>query len=137
MTIGFAGFVGVVWSTWNGPARVSWVTFLYAVMGVASVFYWAWTEANGSGDLRPYAVAAFLPMFFVPLLLLIQPKPRLTPYIWCLLGLYLLAKLLEYFDAEVFTALGISGHSLKHVFAAAGSVALALGLARHAQIDHL
>ena len=42
-----------------------------------------------------------------------------------MIGFYAIAKLCEHFDAATFDVLGfISGHSLKHVFAALSSAAL-------------
>ena len=100
------------------------------VAGLTSVVYWYATEAEGRGDLRPYFLVQFLPMALVPVILLLFPS-RLskTGYIWGLLGAYTVAKILELYDADVFHALGgISGHSLKHLFAALGCYSFLLAL---------
>jgi hypothetical protein len=91
--------------------------------GVASVGYWDWSELQGRGDLRAYAVIQFLPMLLIPLMLLIYPsKGHSAPWLWGTLGFYLLAKVAEYFDAAIYDALVIvSGHSIKHVL---GSLAV-------------
>jgi hypothetical protein len=90
------------------------------IVGLVSVGYWAWTESHGVGDLRPYAIVQFLPLLMIPVILLTH-KPVIgeARYFWWMLAFYVLAKLLEYFDADIF-AFGylISGHSLKHVAAA-------------------
>ncbi len=94
------------------------------VAGVASVLYW-----RASDDLRPYALVQFLPVLLIPLILGLYPR-RGSGGIWLALACYVLAKLLEHFDASLLTALGggISGHSLKHVAAALGMYALLRGL---------
>ena len=102
------------------------------VLGIGSVVYWHLTEQAGNGDLRPYIIAQFLPMILIPMILLLFPS-RLwqARYIWAVLGSYLLAKLLELADEQVF-ALGdvISGHSLKHVVAALGAYLFLLAVRR-------
>jgi hypothetical protein len=88
------------------------------VIGLGSVVYWRWSEANGAGDLRPYGIVQFYPMLAIPFLLFAYP-PRYThdrSYIG-IFGFYLLAKILEFQDPWVFSLLGetVSGHSLKHL----------------------
>lgn len=98
--------------------------------GVFSVVYWRISELAGRGDLRPYALVQFLPVLLIPMVLLLYPRPR-GGWVWVGLLAYVLAKLLEQFDAPVFVALGqISGHSLKHLAAAGAMWALLLGLQR-------
>lgn len=103
------------------------------VLGVASVFYWHHTETLGRGDLRLYAWVQFFPTLSIPLMLLMFP-PRYSGqrYLWLMIAGYALAKVLEHFDASVFGLLGggVSGHSLKHLAAAAGCWQLVLYL-RH------
>jgi len=71
----------------------------------------------------------YLPVLLIPLILLLYPRSDSGP-VWIALGCYVLAKLLELFDAQVYAALGgtIRGHSLKHVAAAMGMWALLAGL---------
>jgi hypothetical protein len=97
------------------------ILWLLLAAGIGSVLYWAWTESSGNGDLRPYAVVQFLPIILMPLILIMFRQRYLsnTLLIWAF-ALYFLAKVFEYFDAQIFTALGfISGHSIKHIAAAA------------------
>lgn len=125
MTIAFMGLFSMVLAD---RVDLRWRKALLPllVVGVASVAYWGWTEAQGAGDLRPYALVQFLPMFLIPLVLMLYPAPRKD--LGCYIGLiccYGLAKLLEYFDAPVFELTGlVSGHSLKHLAAALATLFL-------------
>lgn len=88
--------------------------------GVASVGYWYWTERQGQGDLRAYAVIQFLPMLLMPLMLIICRGNGLrTPWLWGSLGIYALAKVAEHLDTVIYDTTGtVSGHSVKHVLGA-------------------
>ena len=97
---------------------------LFMLAGVFSVEYWRYTESLGQGDLRPYALVQFLPMIVLALVLALFPRPdRRTSWLFYTFGFYVLAKLLEHFDRQVYEALGhaVSGHTLKHLAAAAGT----------------
>ncbi len=90
-------------------------------LGMVSVIYWHVSEQAGQGDLRFYAVVQFFPMLAVPLICLLFPPHRLDcRYLVPMFGLYDLAKVCEHFDHGIFVLLGhtISGHTLKHLFAA-------------------
>ena len=91
------------------------------VIAVLSLLLWRW-----SGDLRLYGWVQFFPVVTLPLMfLLLPPKYTGTGYWIVAAGLYLLAKLFEYFDAEIYSALyAVSGHTLKHFAAAAACFAI-------------
>jgi hypothetical protein len=96
------------------------------ILGAASVFYWAWTESRGVGDLRPYALVQFLPFVLIALMLLIYPGSRESAaWIWRAILMYFLAKLAEQLDAPIYRAVGVSGHTIKHLLSA-GAVLFAL-----------
>jgi hypothetical protein len=88
--------------------------------GILSIVYWHITELNGHGDLRAYALVQFLPALLIPLILwLFRSKLDGNKYIWSILGAYALSKCMELLDAPVYSKLEIlSGHTLKHLFAA-------------------
>ncbi|MEO7650009.1 MAG: hypothetical protein ABIZ80_06045, partial [Bryobacteraceae bacterium] len=74
-------------------------------------------------DLRLYALVQFYPMLAVPLMLLLFP-PRYTGVagVWGMIGFYVLAKVLELTDPQIWrSAFPLSGHSWKH---AVGAVAM-------------
>ena len=132
MAIVFMAFFSVILAE-HVNARVGRLALVpLEVLGVGSVVYWYFTEVAGHGDLRPYILTQFLPIILIPLILLFFPA-RLWParLIWAVLGTYVLAKVLELADAQVF-ALGhaISGHSLKHVAAALGAYLFLLAVKR-------
>jgi hypothetical protein len=94
-----------------------------AGLGAASVLYWDATERAGMGDLRPYALAQLYPVIAIPVLMGLFPA-RYTRGGDLLLaaGLYAVAKGAEALDAPIL-ALGqvVSGHTVKHVVAAAAA----------------
>ncbi len=94
------------------------------LFGAASVIYWYLTEQAGHGDLRPYALVQFLPVLLIPLILwLFESKLNHDRYIWGIVGAYTASKLMELFDAGLYSVFGLlSGHSLKHLTAAFGTL---------------
>ena len=90
------------------------------VSGIASVVYWHVSELNGNGDLRAYVLVQFLPILLIPLILLLfDSRLNGNKYIWGVIGAYAISKVMEFFDVPIYSALDvISGHSLKHLFAA-------------------
>ena len=104
-------------------ARVGVVVMLplLLVVGVASVVYWAWTEAAGHGDLRPYGLVQFYPMLAIPLICWLFPGRQTSgKHVFYLIFWYALAKLCEHFDHGIYALLGdaVSGHTLKHLLSA-------------------
>jgi len=128
MTIGFMGLFVALLSEFSG-LRLGSIALITAVaIGVGTVVYWAVAD-----DLRFYAWVQFMPLAVVIILLLTYVS-RFT-HSWLLglaLLLYLVAKLAEHFDSTIFSALGqsASGHTFKHLFAAAGCYILLLFLKR-------
>ncbi|MFZ2406072.1 MAG: ceramidase domain-containing protein [Methylobacter sp.] len=94
------------------------------IAGIASAVYWYATELNGHGDLRAYVLVQFLPVLLIPLILwLFDSKLNNDKYIWGVIGAYGLSKLMELWDARLYTIFGLlSGHSLKHLTAAFGTL---------------
>jgi hypothetical protein len=85
-------------------------------LGVFSLLAWRWT-----GDLRLYGWVQFFPVVALPLMfLLLAPKYTGTHFWIVAAALYVLAKMLERFDDEIYS-IGrfASGHTLKHLAAAA------------------
>jgi hypothetical protein len=95
---------------------------LLEVLGVASVFYWQLSELRGHGDLRFYAAIQVYAILILLLALLLPPTYTRGSDFAVVVGFYILAKILEEGDRQVFT-LGriVSGHTLKHLAAATAS----------------
>lgn len=86
-------------------------------LGIASVAWWALFD-----DLRLYVVVQFFPVLAIPVLVWAYPGRHTTDRgLWASLGCYVLAKILEEADGLVLAFGGwVSGHTLKHLLAAAG-----------------
>lgn len=97
------------------------------LLGIASVLWWIWTEHQGQGDLRWYLIVQFYPLLTMVLMLLFLPGSYTHgKYYWGVLICYVIAKLVELQDKQIFefTYGVISGHNLKHLFAALAVVLL-------------
>ncbi len=91
------------------------------LVGMASVVYWIATERMGAGNVLPYALLQGYAVFVLLIMAILHPS-RYTRAsdLYFIFGWYVLAKLLESFDALVLAHNHIvSGHTLKHVAAAA------------------
>jgi hypothetical protein len=107
------------------------------LIGIGSVLYWYYTESLGRGDLRLYGIVQFLPLVLISLILLMYQLPNnYLPYIIALMIFYALSRIAEAFDHEIFEALRyVSGHTLKHLFAAAGTYCILKMLIRRADFE--
>jgi hypothetical protein len=130
MTISLMAFVAIVIGEHVDVGIARRVLLPLVAVGIASAAYWGVSERLGRSDLRPYAIVQFLPMVLIPLILLMYPSRLTKPWIhWLVFASYAVAKVLELLDGGVHRALGFaSGHSLKHVAAAAAMFILVLGL---------
>lgn len=90
-------------------------------IGLFSLLLWRWTD-----DLRLYFWVQFFPALALLLLFLLYPPKYTGTNYWIVaIGLYALAKGLEFSDNAVFSAgYFLSGHTLKHLVAAAACFAV-------------
>ncbi|MFQ5634751.1 MAG: ceramidase domain-containing protein [Gammaproteobacteria bacterium] len=135
MTFSFMAFFAVIIGE-NISVR-SGVRLLWPLvaLGVMSVVYWHFSELQGRGDLRPYALVQFLPMLLIPVILLLYRSPFTSRgWIWTALCAYGASKLTEFADQPIYEALGLGGHALKHLLAAAGALAILYALLRRAPV---
>lgn len=109
---------------WAQPA----VLATALVLASASVALWWASELAGRSDLRAYLFVQFLPMLIVPAALWMRlPRQTLSAVPdsawWGVPAGYAIAKGFELADHAVLDALGgwISGHTLKHLAAAAAA----------------
>ena len=122
MTVAFMGLFVALVSEHLGEALERFMLVPAVTVGVASAVWWHYTD-----DLRIYYWVQFTPLVCIPLALATFPG-RYTHRIALLYGLalYVLAKLAETWDREIFesTRNVVSGHTLKHVLAAGAVLAV-------------
>jgi len=96
-----------------------WLFPILEAAGIGSVLVWRAGELHGHGDLRFYAAVQVYAILILLLLLLFPAKYTRGSDFAVVVGFYILAKILEESDRQVF-ALGhvVSGHTLKHLAAA-------------------
>lgn len=123
MTIGFMGLFVALLAEYI-DLRAGKILLIPALaIGIFSVLYWGWRD-----DLRLYYWVQGMPLLIVPLLvILFRPHYSQQVKLIVALGFYVLAKITELYDREVFELTGVllSGHSLKHLLSAVGILALA------------
>jgi len=131
MTVSFMALVAIVVGEQVDEHLGSRLLWPLLAVGVGSVLVWWFGERVGRGDLRMYLLVQFLPMLLLPLMMSLYPT-RLHPigWLWALLGLYACAKAFEFADATILGATSVSGHSLKHLVAAAAMAMLVFALRR-------
>lgn len=122
MTVGFMGLFVALSSEYVNEKLLKTLLIPAILVGAASVWYWHLTD-----DLRLYAWVQFMPLGSI-LIYLTLFKSRYTHSRLLLfaLGLYVLAKVAETYDVDIYEAIGglASGHTIKHLLAAAGCYAL-------------
>lgn len=128
MTVAFMGiFVALLGECLHaGLARKLLVPAI--VVGIISIVVWARTD-----DLRMYAWVQFAPMLLLPVVLLLFRIPYTQGQLLMVaLGWYVLAKVAEFLDGHIFmlTQEIISGHTIKHLCAAATCYSVYLMLRR-------
>jgi hypothetical protein len=100
--------------------KMLWPALMIALL---SIIYWVW-----KGDLRVYVLVQFLPMLLTPLILLMFPAGKIKTYFWLVLVAYAAAKIFEAADVSVYNTIKISGHTIKHFFAALAPLFLMLAI---------
>jgi hypothetical protein len=128
MTVAFMGFFASMIGERIAVRASTWLLWPLVWLGFASVYNWHMGELHDAGDLRLYGFVQFYPLFGIPLLLcLFRARYTRSGYVIVALSWYLLAKVLETgpVDEGIFR-LGqvVSGHTLKHLAAAAGAYAV-------------
>jgi Ceramidase len=121
MTLAFAAILAFVVAE-RVSARAGAILLWPALaIGLFSLLVWLWTD-----DLRLYFWVQFFPGPALLLLFLLYPPKYTGTYYWVIaVGLYTLAKVFEFSDRAVFSAgYLLSGHTLKHLSAAAACFAI-------------
>lgn len=117
MTVGFMGLLAAMLGERVSARAARALLVPLLALGALSVAVWARTD-----DLRLYGVVQFGSLAIVLLLLVSYRAPhRDSHYVGWALAFYGLAKIFEALDAPIYDLGGIvSGHTLKHLAAAAG-----------------
>ena len=115
MTISFMGlFIAVLSESIQDDIERRYLTAAI-LTGIASVFYWHFTD-----DLRFYALVQFGPLISLPIVLAFcKRRYSHRHYLGYALVFYGLAKLCEIYDQEVYRLDNqvLCGHTLKHLLA--------------------
>jgi len=130
MTIGFMSLVAIIISEYFSPQAGKNSLIPLLLLGASSVAYWAYTEARGIGDLRPYAIVQFLPMLLIPMVIVLyRARSDLGRYVWWMSGFYVAAKVFEQLDVQLYSVGEVlSGHSVKHLLASLAPASMVYGL---------
>jgi Ceramidase len=121
MTLAFAAILALVVAE-RVNARAGAILLWPAIaIGLFSLLLWLWTD-----DLRLYFWVQFFPGLALLVLFLLCPPKYTGTYYWIIAaGLYALAKVFEFSDHVIFSAGHLlSGHTLKHLTAAAACFAI-------------
>jgi len=133
MTIGFMGLLVALLAEYVNARLGRFLLVPALLMGLSSVLYW-----HRFDDLRFYVWIQFVPLLTVPVLMVLF-RPRYSRQ-WLLavaLACYMLAKLAEAYDREVFVFMQsfFSGHSFKHLLAASGCFSVLVMLKTRRRVD--
>lgn len=132
MSVLFMAWFAIQLNDRLGPRVGLYALPVLVALGMAAVGYWIWSEAQGRGDLRAYGLMQFLPMLLLLLLfVLFPPRYSRAGDVLVVLALYGLALGAEWLDRPLFELSGlISGHTVKHLIAAAAAAWALAMLAR-------
>ncbi len=117
MTIVFMSLFSIIISEFINAKIGRLLLFPLLIIGALSIVFWI-----SNNDLRMYALVQFYPMLAIPVILIFfKSNYNKTLGYWLLLLAYVIAKIMEHLDEQIYIALGfISGHSLKHIVASIG-----------------
>ena len=121
MTLSFAAILALVVKERVSARAGAILLWPSLAIGLFSLLLWRWTD-----DLRLYFWVQFFPGLAVVSLFLLYPPQYTGTYYWiAAAALYALAKVFEFLDGEIFSVgYLLSGHTLKHLAAAAACFAI-------------
>ena len=128
ITVGFMGLLAALLGEYVDRRWASALLVPLVLMGIGSVVYWAVFD-----DLRLYAWVQFMPLLVLPVVMVLFRSPYTHQgLLVAALAWYVLAKIAEGYDAAVLEATTglVSGHTLKHLLAAAACYTLLVMLRR-------
>jgi hypothetical protein len=121
MTLSFAAILAIVVGERVSETIGAILLWPALAVGLFSLLLWLWTD-----DLRLYFWVQFFPVLAVVSLFFLYPPKYSGTFYWIAAGLlYAIAKVFEFADELVYSVGGLlSGHTLKHLAAAAASFAI-------------
>jgi len=124
MTLAFMGLVSAMISERISVSAGFYLLPVLLFIGAGSVMLWWYSEARGAGDLRFYAAVQAYAVLILPVLLLLPPRYTRGSDFGMVFGFYVLAKIFETTDRQIFSLDHhiISGHTLKHLAAGAAGI---------------
>ena len=121
MTIVFMSFVTLLIAETISIRVGLWLWPLLLGIGIYSVFRWRSSELANMGDMSLYlSVQAFTVIAVIVMLFASSPYKNRTTDLIIIVALYILAKVFELLDYQIYALTNdiISGHTLKHLAAA-------------------
>ena len=118
MTMAFMGLFVSLLGEYLGYRFAAILLVPAVLLGIATVLYWALFD-----DLRLYYWVQLVPLLTIPAaMMLFQSRYTRDWLLLVALGCYALSKVAEVYDQAIFRATSevVSGHTLKHLLAAAG-----------------
>jgi hypothetical protein len=134
MTVAFMSLLAAVVSERISVRAGNLLLAPLVILGIASVAYWRWSALAGVENLRPYLAVQFGSIAVIlAIAALFRSRYTHGSVIFAVAAAYGVAKVVESLDREIY-ALGewMSGHTLKHLAAAAGIYLLLKSLERRA-----
>jgi hypothetical protein len=117
MTIAFMALFSIVISEFINESLGRKLLLPLLIVGLLSIVYWLIFN-----DLKVYVLVQFYPIVAILIsLIFFQSSYTLKIGYWLLVLAYIVAKVVEHFDAAIHQVFGLlSGHTLKHIIAALG-----------------
>lgn len=129
MTVAFTGLLAVLLNERVKPRLGTQLLLLLIAIGAFTVLFWYCT-----GNLAPYsALQAFAALGMLFMLIFFKPSYSGDRYLYWAVAWYAVAKVLESQDRTIY-AIGVSGHTLKHLAASVSSLMLVRLLQRRSAI---
>ncbi len=128
MMIGFMGLFSAVLTEFLNPKIEKFMLLPAVIIGLLSVIYWHYTD-----DLRFYIWLQSVTFLVITVVLFMyEARYTLSRYLLYAFGLFILSKFTELYDKELYYVTNnlLSGHTLKHIFAAISVYYLYLMLKR-------
>ncbi len=117
MTIGFMAITSALFSYKMDKKKEIIVLTLCLALGFFSIWYWVYMD-----DLRVYFFVQLTPILLVPIFAFIEKDLKIVrKYLLGAFAFYFLAKVVEKYDVEIFDHFLLSGHTIKHLLAAAAT----------------